>query len=104
MLRDVFVYGNYVGSCRNIGILVSNWLQNGPRRNISVYNNTVEYNRIGIDIQTRNVEDIRISWNTPLNTVRNNSEAGIKIWDTTYSNGAYGIWFNASGTPTVFTQ
>lgn len=99
-LRDVIVRNNTISWCEDNGIVVPPWGSNeGDRRNITIENNTLEYNRIGIGIQSRKVNDIYIRGNT----IRNNTVAPIKIWDTTYSIGNYGIWFNMLGEPGVNT-
>ncbi|MBN2382671.1 right-handed parallel beta-helix repeat-containing protein [bacterium] len=92
-LENVWLYNNLVYDCSADGIIVTSWIDNGPRRNIRIINNTV-FNcgasglgwYGGIHIQSTNVEQI---------TIRNNISS---------QNDAYQIRVNSGALSNVLTE
>lgn len=56
LLKDILVTNNILYNNRNFGIIAPNWIENGPRENIRIFNNTVYGNGAGgISVSTTNI-------------------------------------------------
>ncbi len=80
VLDNVKVNNNIVYNCANDGIIVTSWIDNGPRKNIYIINNTVYKNGYaggngGINIQSSNVSNIVVR----NNILSKNNTFGIKV-------------------------
>jgi hypothetical protein len=56
-VEDIKIYNNVARNNSYVGIIVSSWVQTGPRRNISIVNNTVHGSVAGIDVQEDTIRE-----------------------------------------------